>query len=184
MYLNVIDVEATCWSGQPPPGETSEIIEIGLCVVDLVALERVERRSILVCPRRSRVSPFCTGLTSLTQDQVDEGVSFEEACNILAREHDAGRRVWASWGDYDRKQFVRQGGSVGSRHINAKTAFAAAHDLRRRPGMAQALEIAGLPLEGRHHRGDDDAWNIAALVLGLVRQNRWPEPVEHASRTL
>ncbi|MFE2626194.1 DNA polymerase III, partial [Streptomyces caelestis] len=33
--LNVVDVEATCWEGQPPPGQVSEIIEIGLTVVDL-----------------------------------------------------------------------------------------------------------------------------------------------------
>lgn len=33
--LNVVDVEATCWEGTPPPGAVSEIIEIGLTVVDL-----------------------------------------------------------------------------------------------------------------------------------------------------
>lgn len=31
-------------------------------------------------------------------------------------------------------------------------------------GMARALEIAGLPLEGTHHRGADDARNIARLA--------------------
>ncbi|MFE0930127.1 hypothetical protein ACFW4O_26560 [Streptomyces mutabilis] len=35
---------------------------------------------------------------------------------------------------------------------------------------------AGLPLEGRHHRGVDDAWNIAALVLGLAERGSWPAP--------
>lgn len=25
-FLNVIDVEATCWNGPPPPGQTSEIL--------------------------------------------------------------------------------------------------------------------------------------------------------------
>ena len=34
----VIDVEATCWEGNPPPGQTSEIIEIGLCVLDVPTL--------------------------------------------------------------------------------------------------------------------------------------------------
>ena len=28
--LNVVDVEATCWKGPPPPGAVNEIIEIGL----------------------------------------------------------------------------------------------------------------------------------------------------------
>ncbi len=55
-----------------------------------------------------------------------------------------------------------------------KAAFTASYGLRKRPGMAQALTVAGLPLEGRHHRGDDDAWNIAALVLELARQGDWP----------
>jgi hypothetical protein len=31
----VIDVEATCWEGHPPANEESEIIEIGLCVMDV-----------------------------------------------------------------------------------------------------------------------------------------------------
>lgn len=58
--------------------------------------------------------------------------------------------------------------------MNAKSVFTEAYGLRKRPGMAQALEIAGLPLDGRHHRGVDDAWNIAALVLDLSSRRQWP----------
>jgi len=36
--------------------------------------------------------------------------------------------------------------------------------------MAQALEMLGLPLEGTHHRGGDDAWNIARLLAELLRR--------------
>ncbi|MFD0069652.1 DNA polymerase III, partial [Streptomyces sp. NPDC127574] len=78
-------------------------------------------------------------------------------------------------------QFTRQGAAAdtrypfGHRPANAKAVFAAAHGLRKRPGMAQALRIAGLPLEGRHHRGEDDAWNIAALVLRLAERGAWPD---------
>ncbi|MBP0451031.1 exonuclease domain-containing protein [Kitasatospora sp. RG8] len=178
--LNVVDVEATCWDGLPPPGQVSEIIEIGLTVVDLGTGERVGRHRILVRPARSTVSPFCTGLTGLTQAEVDTGPGFAQACRLLAAEHRAGARPWASWGDYDRHQFTRQCHSTGTpypfggRHTNAKAVFTEAHGLRKRPGMAEALRIAGLPLEGRHHRGEDDAWNIAALVLGLSAQGAWP----------
>ncbi|MCB9131481.1 MAG: hypothetical protein H6647_11155 [Anaerolineales bacterium] len=53
----VIDVEATCWQGDPPRGQSSEIIEVGLCLLDVAGLARVERRSILVRPaRRSALS--------------------------------------------------------------------------------------------------------------------------------
>ncbi|MFF3954095.1 exonuclease domain-containing protein [Streptomyces sp. NPDC001890] len=192
--LNVIDIEATCWDGQPPPGAVSEIIEIGLTVVDLRAAGgvspartelrargRLARHRILVRPARSTVSAFCTELTGLTQAEVDTGVSFAEACRLLASEHASGTRPWASWGDYDRNQFTRQCRVTGTRypfghrHTNAKLPFTAAHGLRKRPGMAQALKVAGLPLEGRHHSGADDAWNIAALILDLVARGAWPE---------
>ncbi|MFD0370407.1 exonuclease domain-containing protein [Streptomyces sp. NPDC059071] len=182
--LNVVDVEATCWDGQPPAGAVSEIIEIGLTVVDLATRRRVSRHGILVRPARSEVSAFCTELTGLTPAQVAGGVGFAEACRILADEHDARRRPWASWGDYDRRQFDRQCRAAGTPypfgrpaergHTNAKAVFTEAYGLRRRPGMAGALRIAGLPLEGRHHRGEDDAWNIAALVLDLVDRQAWP----------
>ncbi|MFC9859705.1 MULTISPECIES: exonuclease domain-containing protein [unclassified Streptomyces] len=180
--LNVVDVEATCWDGQPPPGQVSEIIEIGLTVVDLRAGERVAKHRLLVRPSTSRVSPFCTELTGLTQAEVDAGLSFAEACRLLAAEHRTGELPWASWGDYDRNQFTRQCRHTGTRypfghrHTNAKVAFTATYGLRKRPGMAQALRTAGLPLEGRHHRGDDDAWNIAALVLDLAGRGDWPVP--------
>lgn len=178
--LNVIDVEATCWDGKPPPGAVSEIIEIGLAVIDLRAGDRVARHRIVVRPARSEVSAFCTELTGLTQAEVSTGVPFAAACRQLAAEHQAGARPWASWGDYDRRQFIRQCQATGTRypfgnrHINVKQAFTDARRLPKRPGMAEALRIAGLPLEGRHHSGADDAWNIASLVLTLVREGNWP----------
>ena len=180
--LNVVDVESTCWDGEPPPGAVSEIIEIGLTVIDLRAGKRVARSGILVRPELSTVSAFCNRLTGLTQEQVDGGVTFAEACHLLATEHHSVLRPWASWGDSDRNQFRRQcdarGTSYpfGDRHVNAKLLFARAHGLRKRPGMAEALRIAGLPLEGRHHRGEDDAWNVGALVLSLRDRGAWPDP--------
>lgn len=177
--LNVIDVEATCWAGRVPAGQVGEIIEIGLTVVDLDAGARIAEHRILVRPERSTVSEFCTELTGLTQPEVDTGIGFTDACRLLATEHRAGLRPWASWGDYDRKQFQRQCAATGTeypfgqRHTNAKQVFAQAYGLNRPQGMAGALHIAGLPLEGRHHRGEDDAWNIAALVLDIVGRNAW-----------
>lgn len=179
-FLNVIDIEATCWAGAPPRGQPSEIIEIGLCVIDTLARDRVEKHRLLLRPTRSKVSEFCTELTGLTQAEVDSGISYAEACEILTRDHRADSRQWVSWGDYDRNQFQRQCVSFGvrypfgSRHTNAKAVFTEAYGLRRRPGMANALSIAGLPLEGRHHSGADDAWNIAALVLDIMRLGLWP----------
>src|SRR5262245_16464592 len=98
--LNVVDVEATCWEGEPPPWrrearQVSEIIEIGLTVVDLAAGRRLARHKILVRPERSAVSEFCTELTGLTRAEVDSGVSFASACQFLVTEHDSAQRPWA-----------------------------------------------------------------------------------------
>jgi inhibitor of KinA sporulation pathway (predicted exonuclease) len=176
--LNVVDVEATCWQGEPPPGEVHEIIEIGICVLDTENWQRLGKHSIIVRPARSRVSAFCTSLTSLTEEEVSQGVTFAEACEQLKADFDSGSRPWASWGDYDRHQFERQCARDGvaypfsDSHANVRVRFTKALGLARRPGMDAALKMAGLPLEGVHHRGGDDAWNIAALAIELARRGQ------------
>lgn len=165
----MVDVEATCWAGEPPAGQVSEIIEIGVCELDVESGERVGKHSVLVRPERSTVSEFCTSLTTLTAEQVAGGVTYAEACRLLRKDFGSRDRVWASYGDYDRKQFERQGSyPFGPRHVNVKTLFALSRRLPREVGLDAALRIAGLPLEGTHHRGDDDAWNIAALFAGML----------------
>jgi inhibitor of KinA sporulation pathway (predicted exonuclease) len=172
----VIDVEATCWPSAPPEGQESEIIEIGICPLDVMTGERLDKRSILVKPENSKVSEFCSQLTSLTQKQVDKGLSFRKACALLEREYGSKKRVWASYGDYDRSLFVRQCEArdvdypFGASHINVKSLFGIMHCLPYEIGMARALAMLGMELEGRHHRGEDDAWNIALLLSHLLLQ--------------
>jgi inhibitor of KinA sporulation pathway (predicted exonuclease) len=38
--------------------------------------------------------------------------------------------------------------------------------------MSEALKQVGLPLEGTHHRGGDDACNIAAILSRVLRSGR------------
>ena len=172
----VVDVEATCWDGPPPPGEESEIIEVGVCVLDVASGEQLEQQDILVRPVASRVSPFCTRLTTLTQEQVDAGVPFEDACATLKNAYAARDRVWASYGDYDRRQFERQclargiAYPFGPSHLNVKSLFALMKALPREVGMAEALDMLGLPLEGVHHRAGDDARNIGRIAAALILQ--------------
>jgi inhibitor of KinA sporulation pathway (predicted exonuclease) len=174
----VVDVESTCWDGPPPEGQRGEIIEIGVCALDVDSLERGERRSILVRPEHSAVSPFCTELTTLTAADVESGVDFRTACATLRKEFRSEGRVWASFGDYDRRQFQRQCADdgvrypFGIRHLNVKTLFALGRGLAEEVGMDEALRLAGLPLQGTHHRGVDDAWNIAALLALMLRSHR------------
>ena len=174
----VVDVESTCWQDSKPADQESDIIEIGICTLDVASGQRLEKESILVKPERSSVNEFCTQLTTLTQAQVEQGIAFAAACSLLKKKYFSKERVWASYGDYDRRQFERQCQSLkvsypfDTRHINVKSLFAIIHALPQEVGMDKALELLNLPLEGTHHRGGDDAWNIAAILSRLLLQTR------------
>lgn len=174
----VVDVESTCWQGPPPRGQLSEIIEIGICTVDLRRLERLEKRAIMVKPVRSRVSEFCTSLTTLRNEDVAGAGTLADAVSILKKEYRALDRLWASWGDYDRRQFeivcreLTVPYPFGRSHLNIKTLFAIAVGDESEIGLDVACERLGMKMEGIHHRGIDDAWNIAEVLCRLFRKLR------------
>lgn len=178
--LLVVDIEASCWRGSPPPGQQNEIIEVGLCLLELADLMPKAKRSVLVKPTRSKISDFCTELTTLTQEQVDSGVNFAEACRIIEQEYAAKQLLWCSWGNYDLNMFKAQCESFAvpypfsKRHVNIKKVFAKHVNNRKQMGMARALKAVNLPLEGTHHRGGDDAWNIARLTAYLLKEHGRP----------
>ena len=39
-------------------------------------------------------------------------------------------------------------------------------------GMDNLLNKLGLKLEGRHHRGVDDAYNVAKILIDILRRGR------------
>jgi inhibitor of KinA sporulation pathway (predicted exonuclease) len=174
----VIDLEATCWQGDPPQGQDSDIIEIGVCILEVATGRRLEKASIVVRPERSTVSEYCTTLTTLTQEEVDQGISFREACILLQNRYSSKERLWASFGDYDRWMFERECQThgveypFGQGHINVKSLFAVVENLDRELPLNGVMDRLGFPLEGHHHRGEDDAWNIARILGHLLLQAR------------
>ncbi|UCG65984.1 MAG: exonuclease domain-containing protein [Deltaproteobacteria bacterium] len=121
-----------------------------MCLLDAANGERLDSESILVQPTQSSVSPFCTQLTSLTQEQVEQGTSFEDACSVLRTRFKTKERMWASYGDYDRAIFehqcklqeVKYPFSAG--HINVKTLLAAVYGLKHETGLSKALNLLGV----------------------------------------
>ena len=176
----VIDVESTCWEDKDEAKRnTSEIIQIGVAALDVNTLTITQSSEFMVQAAHSKVSPFCTKLTGITQEDVDEGVSFQEALSSLVEEFEIDQRPWASYGDYDRRQFqhnCRLRGlpyPFGERHINVKTLVAAAMAWPREEAMDVAMDFIGIPMKGKHHKAGDDAANIAnilAFVLHGVRE--------------
>lgn len=172
----IVDVESTCWKGLPPPGEQSEIIEIGVCRFNIETHAISNAESILVKPAGSKISPFCTELTTLTAEMLRDGKTFEDACVYLRDHYQSGDRVWASWGDYDRNIFAEQCQSFAvpypfsERHVNLKRWYAEVALEGKKIGMDGALGKEKLPLLGTHHRGGDDAFNIARIVRSVLER--------------
>lgn len=168
-YL-VIDLEATCDDGGAIPEKLMEIIEIGAVLVDGATLRPVAEFVTFVRPViRPRLTAFCTRLTTITQADVDAAPTFPEAIAALGRFQGDLDALFCSWGDYDRKQFEIDGHRWGvplplRGHMNLKKRFSAALGETQRYGMAGALERLKLPLVGTHHRGIDDARNIARIL--------------------
>jgi len=173
-YLNVIDIEATCWDGTAPEGQHSEIIEIGIATIELSTRQIIKSQSILIDPQESEVSEFCTKLTTLTQEKLEhEGMLFPTALQVLKKQYGSIIHPWASWGDYDRNMFTKQCQRLGlsypfsGRHLNIKTLYAMQNGLPFEISVSDALTYNGIPFEGTPHRGVDDAYMIATMLLHL-----------------
>lgn len=172
----IIDLEATCWEGDQAKNQKSEIIEIGICVLDVKDGTISQNEGILVKPKWSTVSPFCTELTTITQDMLDnDGITFSEACKLLRTQYNADKYTWASYGAYDLNMMKEQcyqknvDYPLSQDHINVKILFSQVRGLKGKVGMAGALGILDIPLEGTHHRGKDDAKNIAKILYWCLQ---------------
>lgn len=175
-HLFVVDLEATCFEPPEPPipKHEMEIIEIGGVLVDRATLEPEAEFSTFVRPVRHRVlRPFCTKLTSIRQADVDGAPTFPEAIRALGRFLDGRRALFCSWGYYDQRQLAHDAAyhrvdlPLSRAHLNLKVRFAERLG-EKKSGMAGALARVGLPLVGTHHRGIDDARNIARLLPWIV----------------
>jgi inhibitor of KinA sporulation pathway (predicted exonuclease) len=169
----VVDLEATCADDGGVPPEAMEIIEIGAvwATADGTVLERFQSfvRPVL----RPILTPFCITLTGIRQTDVDAAPHFPVAAPMLREFADRRREAdstWASWGDYDRKQFARDCARHGTedplqlRHENARRIFTSRQHIDKYVSLATACEMARIKLEGSYHRALDDAVNTARLL--------------------
>ncbi|MBN2711159.1 MAG: exonuclease domain-containing protein [Planctomycetes bacterium] len=169
----VVDLEATCW--EQKGSRLNEIIEIGAVAFE-VGRGVVDEFQIFVKPRENPVlSEFCTELTTIRQEDVDRAelypAAFEKFC-YWAEQYSP--YILASWGDYDLRQLngdcVLHGIEYDfESHISLKSAFANIMGCKK-CGMGQALRKTGIPLDGTHHRGIDDARNIAKLLDFMLKK--------------
>lgn len=184
-FFLVIDLEATCDDGGRLPSREMETIEVGAVLVEADTLAPIDEFQSFIRPvRHPQLRPFCTQLTSITQRDVDGAPLFPEVMIKLGEFLRGRDALFCSWGAYDRRQldqdarFHKISLPLGDQHFNIKQGFA--DQLHDRPvGMAGALRRVGLTLKGTHHRGIDDARNIARMLPWAL--GREPDPMSHAA---
>jgi inhibitor of KinA sporulation pathway (predicted exonuclease) len=172
----VIDFEATCWDDEGRRGD-EEIIEFGCVKMSQRTFRILDEFSSFVRPvRYPQLSNYCTSLTGITQQEVDTAPAFPEVLHEFATwMGDPSHYTFCSWGALDH-YLLRQASRFHNvpypfddEYLNIKPCFS---DIisGREVSMERAMEMMELTLEGRHHRGIDDARNIARLWQATLRE--------------
>jgi 3'-5' exoribonuclease 1 len=181
MKYIIVDLEATCWEERSST-KKNEIIEIGALKLDEDGETESEFAEFVKPLLNPVLSPFCKQLTSITQTQVDEADRFPQVLERF-RKWIGSDYVLCSWGFYDRSQFNsdcdlhRLDTRWLKRHISLKHQYTDIRGLDRHTGMSSALRLEKLKLEGTHHRGIDDARNIAKIFRQHL--DAWEMPDAH-----
>lgn len=189
MNYVVLDLEATC--GKEIPDGESEIIEIGAVKLN-DKLEVVDEFQSFIRPvLHPTITYFCEELTSIKQADVDNADTFNV---VFPKFYDwatdvkvTGPMSWSaeptwfcSWGFYDKKMILADlrkwhrermyelyADGIAGHHISIKHQHGKMIGVDRGVGMATALNMLGLKLDGTHHRGIDDARNIAKIFVKI-----------------
>ncbi len=174
-YLAVLDFEATCWENS----DEHEIIEYPTVIVDIKSLKIIDKFECFVKPSYdSELSEFCKKLTTITQEQVDSGVSLAQAIDMHTKFMSKYRNsVFVTCGDWDLKNMLPRDAknngislpNMYSKWINIKRVFSDTLKTSKCPGMPGMLSKLGLKLKGTHHRGIDDCVNIAQIAIALIK---------------
>jgi 3'-5' exoribonuclease 1 len=173
MHYIICDLEATCWADVRRP-ERMEIIEIGAVKLAAAGGPVLGEFSTFVRPTlEPTLSDYCRELTSITQADVDNADPFPVVLERFLAWMGEPPLRFCSWGQYDLNQLRLDCDrhkltfpAHFADHLNVKNAWAAWKGVKPR-GLARSLRLMGMELEGRHHRGMDDARNIARICIAM-----------------
>ncbi len=178
MHFIILDLEATCWQGNSMDRE-QEIIELGAYRVNGYR-DWIDHFQSFVKPvHYPRLSPYCTDLTGITQEQVSKARTFGPVFSLfedwyfkLDEPH-----ILCTWGAKDiellQAECNRHHHDIEfmPRCINLKAQYAGIHHLPKEVGLLKALAYSDIEFEGSHHRALDDAYNTSRLFLQYL--DRW-----------
>ncbi len=182
----VLDFETTCWKdtmkrlADAPTSKmelAQEIIEWS-CVLYNSTTKQIESRySVYVKPTYNPIlSEFCKELTGITQTQIDDGVTLQQAMSGFEAwlpKHDL---MMATWSDWDLSRALGREAKwkeikipkLLTRWIDLKAAYRR-HYKKAPQGVEGTIKELGMEFEGRAHSGIVDAENTAKILERLIQ---------------
>jgi inhibitor of KinA sporulation pathway (predicted exonuclease) len=180
MHYIVFDLEATCWETQSESHQKKqEIIEIGAVKIDEDG-EILGKFAEFVRPIfHTQLSPFCTKLTSITQVDVNRARYFTEVVEDFKEwvgAYDEEDYLFCSWGFFDQRALSKNclmhnlDDAWTMPHISLKHQYPRVSGIGRTIGLKAAVLKEGFEFSGLHHRGIDDALNLAKVFNKFLYQ--------------
>ncbi|WLR41254.1 3'-5' exonuclease KapD [Bacillus carboniphilus] len=170
-----------------PQGFFPEIIEVGMvCVLN----QKIERKfSSFVKPTFfPELTERCKSFLSITQEEVDHGISFYELTSILKQIDRPNKRTVITWGNMDMR--VLKSNCV--KHHLPNPLKGKNHDLsmeykrffgdKNQTGLWKAVEEYGKKGTGKHHCALDDAMTTLNIYNLVQNDKRYLE--EHQPTTI
>lgn len=175
MKYILYDLEATCWLGRPPKG-IQEIIEIGAVKVNEYG-EVIGEYNRFVRPTvNTKLSSFCTKLTTITQQDVDKaqtfpyvGKDFQDWIDIYDDDY-----VLCAWGEFDIRMLKKDCDlhkmDTDWLHSfsNIKRQYQILKKLDKGTGLKKTTHAEGFEFTGKHHRAIADAENLAKIFCKYI----------------
>ena len=183
-YFFVLDFEANCVrTGALVP---QEIVEFPVVAVDPIKCQAVSDLVFhhYLKPKYHELTPFCTELTGITAEMLQDGISLEDSLarfELFLKDNKIAAEdfVFVTCGDWDLRTCLRKEAQYKKielptcfqRYINIKDLFQRATFRKsKKTGMVGMLNEFGLKLEGRHHSGIDDTKNIAKILAKILER--------------
>lgn len=179
-FIAVIDFEATC--DENNPSYRHEIIEFPIVLVDVDKMEIVDKFQEYVRPVvNPKLTPFCTQLTGISQEQVDKADTFPTVLQRVEswlEEHQLGlEKSFAvlTDGPWDMFRFMyyqcKESGiempKWSHKWVNIRKSYCNFYQCGR-GGIETMLSNLGMKFEGSPHSGLDDSINIARIAIKML----------------
>lgn len=201
-YYCVLDFEATCWDDEKNKDKPHEIIEFPSVLYKstkegLILVDKFQKYCKPV--QNPILSKFCTKLTGIQQNTVDNADIFPEVLKqhhqwlLETTEGQTNKLIFVTCGSWDftnafNKEIrswtqshefytdhpslynlISNVPNVYSNFINIKHSFESLYKIKA-GGMVGMLKYLDIELEGRHHSGLDDCKNIGKILQKMYLQ--------------